>query len=219
MADNPGNSNKFRASGREKFDLNLRSHGQICHGKQAHADLAEIDAKSIQVGRLGEYLHRGVQQLAFPASPVWFEGAFENHPFTGEDTVAQQSSRAKITDVQWNVRSVLYRVLLGRSPEAVNNPRDKTHQMSDGSARIIQLQTPTGNPRNKPTPPTLTALSHRARLSLTHPNCSQNVGIAGAPKDPALGGVVRWAQAKIRVYQDPDMRDEQAPLAIGRWYA
>jgi len=103
MANNPGNSNKFRASGREKFDLNLRSHGQICHGKQAHADLAEIDAKSIQVGRLGEYLHRGVQQLAFPASPVWFEGAFENHPFTGEDTVAQQSSRAKITDVQWNV--------------------------------------------------------------------------------------------------------------------
>jgi hypothetical protein len=101
MANNPGNSNKCRASGPEKFDLNLRSYGQICHGKQAHADIANIDAKSFQVGRLGEYLHRGVQQLAFPASPVWFEGALENHPSTGEDTVAQQSSRAKITDVQW----------------------------------------------------------------------------------------------------------------------
>jgi hypothetical protein len=103
MANNPRNSNKFRASGREKFDLNLRSHRQICHGKQAHADIAEIDAKSVQVGRLGEHLHRSVQQLAFPASPVWFEGAFENHPSTGEDTVAHQSSQAKITDVQWNV--------------------------------------------------------------------------------------------------------------------
>ena len=101
MADNPRNSNTLGASGREKFDLNLRPDGQICHGKQAHADIAEIDAKSIQLGRLGEYLHRAVQQLAFPASPVWFEGAFENHPFTGEDTVAQQPSRAKITDVQW----------------------------------------------------------------------------------------------------------------------
>ena len=101
MANNPGNSNKFRAAKREKFDLNFRSHLEICHGKQAHADIANIDAKSFQVGRLGEYLHRGVQQLAFPASPVWFEGALENHPSTGEDTVAQQSSRAKITDVQW----------------------------------------------------------------------------------------------------------------------
>ena len=59
MVNNPGNSNKFRASGPEKFDLNLRSCGQICHGKQAHADIANFDAKSFQVGRLGEYLDRG----------------------------------------------------------------------------------------------------------------------------------------------------------------
>jgi hypothetical protein len=103
MANSPTNSNPFLASGRKKFNLNLRSQGQVCHGKQAHANIAEIDAKSIQVGRLREYLHRGVQQLAFPASPVWFEAALENHPSTSEDTVAQQSSRAKITDVQWNV--------------------------------------------------------------------------------------------------------------------
>src|SRR5258705_4608360 len=37
---------------------------------------------------LGEYLHRGVQQLAFPASPVWFEEPFEDHLATGKDTVA-----------------------------------------------------------------------------------------------------------------------------------
>src|SRR5713226_10429202 len=109
MANNPRKSDKFCASGREKFDLNLRSHGQICHGKQAHADIAEIDAKSIEVARLGEYLHRGVQQSAFPASPVWFEGAFEDHPSTGEDTVAKQSSRAKITDVQWSVEAIFQR--------------------------------------------------------------------------------------------------------------
>jgi hypothetical protein len=101
MANNPRNSDKLRASERGKFDLKLRPHGQICHGKQAHADIAEIDAKSIHVGRLGEYLHGGVQQLAFPASPVWFEVEFENHLSTGEDKVAPRSPRAKITDVQW----------------------------------------------------------------------------------------------------------------------
>jgi hypothetical protein len=103
MANNPGNSDKFRASGREKFDLNLRSHLEICHGKQAHADVAEIDTKTIQLGRRGEYLHGGVQQLAFPASPVWFETPFEDHLSTGKDTVAKRSLRAKITNVQWNV--------------------------------------------------------------------------------------------------------------------
>jgi hypothetical protein len=101
MADNPRNSNTLGASGREKFDLNLRPDGQICHGKQAHADIAEIDAKSIHLARLGEYLHGGIQQLAFPASPVWFEAEFEDHPSTGEDKVEQRSPRAKITDVQW----------------------------------------------------------------------------------------------------------------------
>jgi hypothetical protein len=120
MANNPGNSDEFRASGREKFDLNLRSHLEICHGKQAHADGAEIDTKSIQLGRLGEYLHRGVQQLAFPASPVWFEAPFEDHLSTGKDTVAKQSQRAKITDVQWNVERLFNRYLgLSRSGVAV----------------------------------------------------------------------------------------------------
>jgi hypothetical protein len=107
------------ASGPEKLDLNLRSHGQICHGKQAHAGIAEIDAKRIHLDRLGEYLHRGIQQLAFPASPVWFEVAFENHSFTGKDTVAQPSRRAKITDVQSD--DILYKafrdILYTPSPE------------------------------------------------------------------------------------------------------
>jgi hypothetical protein len=102
MANNPGNSDEFRALGREKFDLNLRSHLEICHGKQTHADGAEIDTKSIQLGRLGEYLHGGVQQLSFPTSPVLFEAPFEDHLSTGKNTVAKQSLQAKITDVQWN---------------------------------------------------------------------------------------------------------------------
>jgi hypothetical protein len=84
MANNPRNSNWFLVSGREKFDVNLRSDRQICHGKQAHADIADIDAKSIHMGKLSEYLHGGVQQLAFPASPIGFEVAFENHLPTGE---------------------------------------------------------------------------------------------------------------------------------------
>jgi hypothetical protein len=101
MANSPVNSNPFLASGRKKFNLNSRSPGQICDGKQAHADIAKIDADSIHVGILGEYLYRGVQQLAFPASPVWFEAAPEDHQSTGGNTVAQRSPQAKITDVQW----------------------------------------------------------------------------------------------------------------------
>src|SRR5882724_3536461 len=111
MANNPRNSNQFRAAGREKFDLNLRSYLEICHGKQAHADVAEIDTKTIQLGRLGEYLHGGVQQLAFPASPVWFEAPFEDHLSTGKDTVAKRSLRAKITNVQWNGERLFNRYL------------------------------------------------------------------------------------------------------------
>ena len=36
-------------------------------GKQAHPDLAEVDAKSTHAGRPGEDLHGGVQQLAMSA--------------------------------------------------------------------------------------------------------------------------------------------------------
>ena len=96
---------------RAKFDLNLRSHLEICHGKQAHADIAEIDTQTVQLGGLGEYLHGGVQQSAFPASPVWFEAPFEDHLSTGKDTVAKRSLRAKITNVQWNGKRLFNRYL------------------------------------------------------------------------------------------------------------
>ena len=101
MANNPGHSNRFLVLGREKFDLNLRSHFEICHSKQAHADIAEIETKTIQLDRPGEYLHGGVQQ-AFPPSSVWFGEPFQDHLSTDKDTVAKRSLRAKITDVQWN---------------------------------------------------------------------------------------------------------------------
>jgi hypothetical protein len=130
MANNPGNSDEFRASRREKFDLNLRSHLEICHGKQAHADGAEIDTKSIQLGRLGEHLHRGVQQLAFPASPVWFEAPFEDHLSTRKDTVAKQFLRAKITDVQWNVAWHGRRQLYIGLKSTVDTPVEKQVQFN-----------------------------------------------------------------------------------------
>ena len=132
MANNPRNSNQFRAAGREKFDLNLRSHLEICHGKQAHADVAEIDTKTIQLDSLGEYLHGGVQQLAFPASPVWFEAPFEDHLPTGKDTVAKRSLRAKITNVQWNGKR-LFNHYLGLSKTAfytINNPDNERNAVN-----------------------------------------------------------------------------------------
>jgi hypothetical protein len=79
MANSPKNSNPFFASWGKKFNLNLGPQGQICESKQAHPDVAEIDAKSIHVGRSSEYLHGGVQQLTVPATPVWFGVASENH--------------------------------------------------------------------------------------------------------------------------------------------
>jgi len=74
-----GDSNPFLASGRKKFNLNLRSQGQIGKGEQAHPDIAEIDAQSIHPNRSLEHLNGGVQQLALPPTPVWFGVAFENH--------------------------------------------------------------------------------------------------------------------------------------------
>jgi hypothetical protein len=79
MANSPTNSNPFKAAGRKIFDLNLRSQRQIRDGKQAHSDIAEIDAQSIYAGGSGDYLHGGVQQLAVPATPVLFGFAFESH--------------------------------------------------------------------------------------------------------------------------------------------
>ena len=80
MANSPTNANSLLASGRKKFNLNLRPQGQIRDGKQAHPDIGEIDAKSIHVGRSSDYSHGSVQQLASPATPVLFGVAFENHP-------------------------------------------------------------------------------------------------------------------------------------------
>ena len=60
MANRPTNTNPFRASGRKKFDLNLRSQRQIGDGKQAHPGIAEINTESIHAGRSGEYLHGGI---------------------------------------------------------------------------------------------------------------------------------------------------------------
>jgi hypothetical protein len=77
MTDPPKYSNRLVASGWKKFNLNLRSQGQIRHGKQAHPDITEIDAKSLEVGRASEYLDGGIQQLPRSATPV-VEVAFDH---------------------------------------------------------------------------------------------------------------------------------------------
>jgi hypothetical protein len=79
MANNPTDSNPFCALGRKKFDLNLRSQRQVRDGKQAHPNIAKIDAESIHLRKVGEHLHSGVQQLALAATPVLSGVTSKNH--------------------------------------------------------------------------------------------------------------------------------------------
>jgi len=78
MTNGPGYSNRLVASGRDKFNLNFRSHPQIRHPKQAHPDIAQIDAKRIYVGRAREYLDRSIQQLS-PSPPPVVDVLLVNH--------------------------------------------------------------------------------------------------------------------------------------------
>jgi hypothetical protein len=78
MPNRPIDSHRLAAARRKKFNLNFRAQGQIRDGKQAHPDLAEVDAKSTHAGRPGEDLHGGVQQLAMSATPV-FDVGLEHH--------------------------------------------------------------------------------------------------------------------------------------------
>jgi len=70
MTNRPGYSNRLVASGRNKFNLNFRSQRQIRHRKQAHPDIAQIDAERIHVGGAGEYLDGSIQQLPPSPTPV-----------------------------------------------------------------------------------------------------------------------------------------------------
>jgi len=74
-----------------------------------------------------------------PLTRLWFEAPFEDHLSTGKDTVAKQSLRAKITDVQWNVERLFNRYLgLSRTGVAVekldlseNRPKGVTRNVSE----------------------------------------------------------------------------------------
>jgi hypothetical protein len=100
MTNRPGYSNRLVASRWKKFHLNFRSQGQICHGKQAHPHITQIDAKSIHVGRAGEYMDGSIQQLPLAPTPV-VEVLSENHLLeTTEYKVARWHAGAKITEVQ-----------------------------------------------------------------------------------------------------------------------
>ncbi len=79
VTDRSTHADPFLAAGRKKFNLNLRSQGQIGEREQSHPNIAEIDAESVDAARSRKNLHRGVQQLPLPATPVWFGIEFENH--------------------------------------------------------------------------------------------------------------------------------------------
>jgi len=79
VANCPGNSNPFSASLGKKFNLDLSAHGQIRNGEEAHSDVAEIDAESIEVTRSAEYANGGVQQLALATAAVWPGVESEGH--------------------------------------------------------------------------------------------------------------------------------------------
>ena len=68
---------------RKELDLNARAETKMRNRKQAHSEIAEIDAEGIELGGSGEHLHGRVQQLARAAAPVGLEGAFENHALGG----------------------------------------------------------------------------------------------------------------------------------------
>jgi hypothetical protein len=79
VANRPAYSNAFCASPGKKFDLDLRAHGQIRNGKQAHSDVAEIDTEGIDVTRSAENAHRSIQQLALATAAVWPGVESEGH--------------------------------------------------------------------------------------------------------------------------------------------
>ena len=54
MANNPMKSNYVHGLRRDKLNVNVRSQREICHREQAHANVGYIDAKSIQMGRVGK---------------------------------------------------------------------------------------------------------------------------------------------------------------------
>src|SRR5262249_44662976 len=70
VADRPANRHPLSARWMEEFDLDSRSQGQVHHGKQAHPNVAEIDAESVYVNGSRKHSHRGVQPFALPPTPI-----------------------------------------------------------------------------------------------------------------------------------------------------
>jgi len=79
VTNRPGNANPFGAVAGKKFDLDVSAQRQIRNGKQAHADVAEIDAEGVEVTRSAEYANGGIQQLALATAAVWPGVESEGH--------------------------------------------------------------------------------------------------------------------------------------------
>ena len=106
MAHRAGDADAFGGSVGKEFDFNARAQTKMGNRKQAHSVIAEIDAESVQLSRSVEDLHGSVQQLARAATPVGFEGAFENHALHKQRIkVAQRCGRTQVTEVQWRART------------------------------------------------------------------------------------------------------------------
>jgi hypothetical protein len=106
VADDCGDARDIFAMKWKIFDVYLTADGQIGDGEQAHADIADIDTKSIHRSRAGEYTHGRVEELALIAAPVWFESTSEKHGESGEYKLAQRGGRTKITKVRGRRRAV-----------------------------------------------------------------------------------------------------------------
>ncbi len=79
MTNRARDANAFGGAVGKEFDVYARAQTQMGNCEEAHSEIAEIDAEGIELGGSGEHLHRCVQQLTRAATPVWLEGAFENH--------------------------------------------------------------------------------------------------------------------------------------------
>jgi hypothetical protein len=79
VANRASDSNPFGASLGKKFNLDLSAQGEIRNGKQAHSDVAEIDAEGIEGMRSAEDAHGGIQQLALATPTIWLGVESEVH--------------------------------------------------------------------------------------------------------------------------------------------
>ena len=79
MANNSAYLYAFGGLRQEKLDLNSGIHLQIRDGEKRHANVADVDAQSLERAILTENSNGSVQQLSLAATPVRAEMTFKKH--------------------------------------------------------------------------------------------------------------------------------------------